>query len=281
MSAGMSTATGADRITPPAMILRGQVMHQRLRPVAHRFVYPVFCVRVDLARAAQAGNAWFGVDRRRVMSIRSRDYGARDGACLHGWVRAQLAAAGVAADGAIWLQTFPRLFGFVFNPISFFFCHDAQGALRAVLCEVNNTFGQRHHYLLSAPDGAAIDEHTGLSCSKRLHVSPFCEVSGYYRFRFRESGGSAMAGIDYYDDAASAHLPQQEPLMRTAIGGRLRPMSAGAALAALCAQPLLTFGVVARIHWQALLLWRKRAPWFGKSPRSSHASPSSEKEMPP
>lgn len=268
----------------PAMILRGQVMHQRLRPVLHRFVYPVFCVRIDLDRAAQAGNAWFGVDRRRLMSVRTRDYGARDGSSLADWVRAQLHGAGVDADGAIWLQTFPRMFGFVFNPVSFFLCHDAQGALRAVLAEVNSTFGQTHHYLLSAAGGAPIGEQTRLSCSKRMHVSPFCEVNGFYRFRFRDRGDTAMVGIDYYDhgqpgDQGSIPEPAQEPLMRTSIGGRLQALTATSALAALCAQPMLTLGVVVRIHWQALLLLKKRVPWFGKSPASASASHTSEKEM--
>ncbi|MBP0598679.1 DUF1365 domain-containing protein [Herbaspirillum sp. LeCh32-8] len=269
-----------------ATILRGQVMHQRLRPTPHRFVYPVFCVRVDLDRAAQAGNAWFGVDRRRLMSVRMRDYGPRDGSDLAAWVRARVRGVGIDADGAIWLQTFPRMFGFVFNPVSFFLCHDARGDLRAVLAEVNNTFGRTQHYLLSAPDGAAIVERTRLSCSKLMHVSPFCEVSGFYRFRFRDRGDSALVGIDYYDQGqAGDAAPTQEPLMRTSIGGRLQPMTSASALAALCAQPLLTVGVVARIHWQALLLWKKRVPWFGKAPIRARAAVdvplSSEKEISP
>src|SRR5450830_1491241 len=102
-----------------AYLLRGQVMHERLRPVLHRFVYPVFCVRLDLARLSEVNNAWFGVDRRRLMSVRTRDFGPRDGSSLDAWMRMQLQQAGVPADGEIWLQTFPRLFGVVFNPVSF------------------------------------------------------------------------------------------------------------------------------------------------------------------
>ncbi|MCA1324971.1 DUF1365 domain-containing protein [Herbaspirillum sp. alder98] len=264
-----------DRNPPPAYLMRAQVMHQRLRPVGHRFVYPVFCVRIDLARAHEARNAWFGMDSRRLMSIRSRDYGARDGGDLQQWVCGRLAEAGIESDGAIVLQTFPRLFGFVFNPISLFLCHDRDGGLRAVLAEVNNTFGDTWHYLVTAPDGAVIDEHTALSSAKRMHVSPFCEVRGDYRFRLRQRGDTAMVGIDYHDDG------QEQPLLRTSIGGQLRALTASAAVAALCAQPLLTIGIVVRIHWQALLLWRKRVPWFSKplpNPPSGSGR-SSDKEL--
>lgn len=270
----------------PALLLSGQVMHQRLRPVLHKFVYPVFCVRLDLARLAEAGNAWFGVDRRRLMCVRTRDYGPRNGSDLMQWVRGHLQQAGLPDDGAIWLQTFPRLFGFVFNPVSFFLCHDREGRLRAVLAEVNNTFGETQHYLLSAPDHGAIDEHTRLVCDKLMHVSPFCEVRGFYRFRFRDQPRrdqadqhTAFVGIDYYDHGQPAEVGQGlQPLMRTSIGGHLQPLTAASAFAALCAQPLLTLGVVARIHWQALLLWRKRVPWFSKPERAAAAGPTTGKE---
>jgi DUF1365 family protein len=278
----MPSAPSVPSAPPPAQLLRGQVMHQRLRPVLHRFVYPVFCVRLDLARTAEAGNAWFGVDRPRLMSVRTRDYGARDGSDLATWVREQLRQAGAAADGMICLQTFPRLFGFVFNPISLFLCHDRNGALRAVLAEVNNTFGQTQHYLLQASDGGTIGEDARLSCHKLMHVSPFCEVRGFYRFRLRDRGNTAFVGIDYYDhgqpDQADGEL---QPLMRTSIGGHLQPLTAASALAALCAQPLLTLGVVARIHWQALLLWRKRVPWFRLPERPVGVDSSSGKETLP
>ncbi|EJM96500.1 DUF1365 domain-containing protein [Herbaspirillum sp. YR522] len=265
------------REVPAAQLMRAQVMHQRLRPVSHRFVYPVFCVRIDLARMHQARNAWFGMDCRRLISIRSCDYGARDGGDLQQWVRARLAEAGIEAGGPIVLQTFPRLFGFVFNPISLFLCHDRDGGLRAVLAEVNSTFGQTWHYLLSAPGNAVIDAHTPLASAKMMHVSPFCEVRGHYRFRLRQRGERAMVGVDYHDDE------QVQPLLRTAISGRLQPLTAATAAAALCAQPLMTIGIVARIHWQALLLWRKRVPWFSKprpGPRPVDGRPS-EKELSP
>lgn len=271
-----------------AYLVRGQVMHARLRPVYHRFVYPVFYVRLNLARLGDVNNTWFGVNCRRLMSVRTRDYGPRDGSDLDGWMRAQLAEAGLPSDGEIWLQTFPRLFGFVFNPVSFWLCHDSGGALRAVLAEVNNTFGETHRYLLADGERKAITPHTRLVCAKAMHVSPFCEVRGTYHFRFRDTAKSTLIGIDYDDEAGDQHDARRPEsagvLMHTTVGGRLQAMTSDSALLALLTQPFLTFGIVAKIHWQAWKLWRKRVPFFRKPDRpadSGVATANFNKEMSP
>lgn len=108
---------------------------------------------------------------------------------LMAWARTRLAAAGrQGIDGEVVLQTFPRLLGYVFNPISVWYCYDLAGALRAAICEVNNTFGEHHHYVLGSADNAPITANTCISADKQLHVSPFCEVRGHYRFRFVQDG---------------------------------------------------------------------------------------------
>ena len=239
-----------------AELVVGQVMHERFRPVQHRFAYPVFYVRVDLARLGEIDNRWFGVNRRRPLSLRTSDYGPRDGSDLLGWVRGVLRDAGLPADGAVHLQTFPRVFGHVFNPVSFWYCHDAEGRLRAMLAEVNNTFGEHHQYLLSEPADGPIGPDTVLTCRKVLHVSPFCRVEGGYRFRFRDVGDRRFAGIDYHD--------AEGLLIRTAMSGRTQPFTAANLRRALFAQPLFTLGVVARIHWQALRLWMRKVPFHRK-----------------
>ena len=235
-------------------LLRGQVMHQRMRPVPHRFVYPVFYIRVNLARLHELNSFWFGVNKSRPASLRTRDYGARDGSDLQTWMRALLQREGIEADGEIWLQTFPRLFGFVFNPVSFWYCHDRNGALQAVLAEVNNTFGESHRYLLSSSEPITLD--TELISKKNMHVSPFCAVTGQYRFQFRETDGSSFISLDYFDE--------QGLLIKTALGGRSRAMTAGEIRNAVLRQPWLICSVVFGIHWQALRLWIKGVPWFSK-----------------
>jgi len=257
---------------PAALLLLGRVVHERLRPVRHRFVYPVFCVRCDLARLAELDSWWLGVNRWAPLSLYARDYGPRDGTDLDAWMRAQLIDAALPADGEIWLQTFPRVFGYAFNPVSFWFCHDRAGHLRALLAEVRNTFGARHAYLLSAGDGGVIDARTVLVCRKVLHVSPFCRVEGHYEFRVRDSRcaravqhtqhvqRTLSAAIDYHD--------AQGLLIRTVIGARAVPLTCANGLRALARQPWLTLAVVMHIHWQALRLLVKRVPFYGKGPAS-------------
>lgn len=243
---------------PPAWLLLGRVMHERLRPARHRFVYPVFYLRCNLDRLPALRHWWFGIDRWAPLSLATRDYGPRDGSDLAAWMRKLLVEANLPADGEIWLQTFPRVFGYAFNPVSFWHCHDRAGQLRAVLAEVNNTFGASHRYLLCAPDRCAIGPDTVLSCHKALHVSPFCVVEGSYAFRLRDTGGTSFAGVDYYDATGL--------VIRTAIGGRRLPFSRANVLGALARQPWLTVSVMARIHWQALCLWLKKVPFRGKDP---------------
>jgi DUF1365 family protein len=247
-------------VNTPGKLIRGQVMHQRLRPVPHRFVYPVFYVRVNLARLDELNSAWFGINRWRLASIRTRDYGARDGSDLATWMRAILTQAGITADGEIWLQTFPRLFGFVFNPVSFWYCHDQSGALCAVLAEVNNTFGQSHRYLLNA--NQPITDELVLSSQKNLHVSPFCPVEGHYRFRFRDTAQTSLISLDYHDNEGL--------LIKTSVGGKVADLTTRSILRAILKQPWLTAGIVVGIHWQALRLWSKGLTFF-----SAPAAPTS------
>ena len=166
------------------------------------------------------------------------------------------------ADGEIWLQAFPRVLGYVFNPVSFWFCHRTDGALRAIVCEVNNTFGERHFYLLDT--GSAMPWGLQLTSKKVFHVSPFCAVEGSYRFRFMRTikkvnnigKECVVARIDYHDN--------QGPLLLTSISGRLEPLTTRSAANAFFRHPLMTIGVIARIHWQALKLFTKRVPFFRK-----------------
>ena len=152
----------------------------------------------------------------------------------------------------------PRLCGYVFNPVSFWFCHRPDGALRAVLCDVRNTFGERHLYLLE--QGGTIAYGSELHAKKIFHVSPFCKVEGQYRFRFLRNhdkdGERHLARVDYDD--------LDGPILQTSLSGTARPLRDGTIAWALLRYPLMTFGVMARIHWQALRLCLRRVPFFSK-----------------
>ena len=229
-------------------------MHRRLRPTVHAFVYPVFYVQLPLRDLAAANGPIFTVDRNNLLSFHSKDHGPRDGSPLLPWIENLLQAQGLPADGEILLQTFPRVLGYVFNPVSFWYCHDRTGQLIAILAEVNNTFGGTHSYLLHR-DGQPLRDGEEMTATKIFHVSPFNEVEGGYRFRFQRDRAVQLARIDY-DDA-------EGELLLTSLSGKPQDWSTPALLAAFLKMPFLTLGVITRIHWQALKLWLKGVPFRG------------------
>jgi DUF1365 family protein len=233
----------------------GEVRHTRLRPVRHAFRYPAFFVRAPLSELeAPRGNWLFGANRRALLAMHATDHG--DGRPVGVWLRAMLRQAGVRADGEIWLHAFPRVLGYTFKPVSFWFCHRADGKLAAIVAEVNNTFGERHCYLLADPDGAPLRSGAELRAAKVFHVSPFCSVEGTYRFRFVTTDARTIACIDHDDT--------QGPLLLTSLSGKFAPIGRRSLARALLGHPLFTFGVIARIHWHALRLWLRRVPFHRK-----------------
>ncbi len=241
-----------------AAIIVGEVTHERERPAKHAFIYPLFCVRLPLS-ALDSVDAVLPINRRGIAAFKTRDHGARDGSSLFDWIAALLQREAVSVTSPLAevdLITFPRLLGFVFNPVSFYVCRSAEGDVLAVVVEVNNTFGETHSYLLTPSLGAHLQSGETLFATKQLHVSPFNQVVGRYSFRFNFSPQQWLARIDY--DDGDGHL------LHTHISGRAQPMTAANLRAALLRFPLQSFAVVARIHWHALRLAIKRVPFYGK-----------------
>ncbi len=172
------------------------------------------------------------------------------------WLEELLQHEGIHdAQGEVWLQAFPRVLGHTFKPVSFWYAHRMDGSLAAIVAEVNNTFGERHCYLLPSPNYGR-----SLRADKVFHVSPFCDVQGEYRFRFMRTQCDGTERIV----ARVEHADAQGPLIDTSWSGVLEPITAAALRRVMWRYPLLTLGVVARIHWHALLLWTKKVPFWRK-----------------
>ena len=236
-----------------ALIGTGEVRHRRLRPRENAFAYPTYFLMLPMRTLAHTPDAALPRNRAGLLSFHDRDHGD-GGADALAWLDSLLRAEGIAdADGEAWLHTYPRVLGYVFKPVSFWYCHRADGTLAAVVVEVNNTFGERHCYLLAGPE---LGWGRELRARKVFHVSPFCDVQGSYRFRFMRTPERTVARIDHDDEAGA--------LLQTSVSGRLAPLTPAALRAAFFGMPLMTLGVMARIHWQALRLAFKRVPFFSK-----------------
>ena len=238
----------------PALV-EGQVMHRRKRPAENAFTYPAFCLRLPLSRLEELPALGIARNRRGVLSFDDRDHGARDGSPLLPWIRAVLAREGIDAPGEVVLHAFPRMLGYVFNPVSFWFCHRADGALRALVYEVNNTFGERHSYVIPAMvDGLRVRQ----TCRKAFYVSPFLPMDCTYHFRVGIPGERLSLAIHETHEGT--------PILDAWVTGERRPLTDAALLRAAFSIPLLTLKVLAGIHWEALKLWLKGAPLFRHDP---------------
>ncbi|AHF02989.1 hypothetical protein MARPU_03200 [Marichromatium purpuratum 984] len=243
---------------PAAGLLFGEVMHRRLFPVRYRFVYRVFSLLLDLDRLDElaAGSRWFSHNRFNLLAFHDRDHGPRDGSPLKPWLLARLREQGLeVAVARVELQCFPRLLGYGFNPLSIWTCFDAEDRPLAVLCEVHNTFGESHSYLLHE-DGAPLRWPIRARHAKDFHVSPFIGMAADYQFRFARDGQQHSVVIREF---------QEERLMLAAVhSARLLPCDDAGLLRAALSYPLMTLKVMLMIHWQALKIWLRGGRYHAK-----------------
>ena len=260
---------------PTALIGFGQVRHSRLWPQRHAFAYPTYFLMLplrSLQKQEERAGQWH-INRPGPLSFFDTDHGdgrsVEEGGAI-AWLDEVLQREGIFdATGEAWLHTYPRVLGYTFKPVSFWYCHrapdDQGGALRAIVVEVNNTFGERHCYVLDKPR-YGVEQRA----DKVFHVSPFNPVLGHYRFRFMRSQQGdqqrTVARVDFYDDAPSAPGAPgaNTAVLQTSVSGTLQPITPAVLRRALWRYPAMTLGVVIHIHTQALRLWLKKVPFFRK-----------------
>ena len=224
----------------------GWVMHRRLRPRPHQFRYRVFSALLDLDDLPRLDRELkcFAWNRFGLFSFQDRDHG--DGRPLHLWLGSLLDDAGIVADGPRRVLCYPRILGYVFNPLSVWFCHDRDGMLKAMVYEVHNTYDERHSYVLAAAEsGGSVSQ----DCGKDFYVSPFLSEECRYHFRIRPPG-ERVAVVIHEEEIGC-------PVLDACFTGKRRDLTDRSLLAMLLAYPLMTLKVVVAIHFEAVRLMLK------------------------
>ncbi len=238
------------KINKDPFVLIGDVMHQRFSPKKNQFSYPIYYIGLPLTKIDELDRQkQIAIDRFAFTSFYKKDHGSRKiGADLILWARGQLKKFNLHHNiSHISLIAMPRVFGFVFNPVSFWLCFDQNGHLRVILYEVNNTFGQTHTYVCAHHDGAVISNQDWITSNKEFHVSPYLEREGIYKFRIACTSGKLAIWINYYDEKGN-HI------LATALKGHLKALNAKTLSKSFWTRPLVTQKAISLIYWQALKL---------------------------
>lgn len=247
------------RLSDNLYFLKGRVWHTRHMPVKNAFKYPVTYFATPLSKLENFDKGLlFGLNRPAIVSLYMKDYGAKGAKPNQQWVADQFAEVGQKApDGEVVLLAMPRCLGYVFNPVCFWFCFDTDDNLRAVVTEVNNTFGETHIYLCGKPQGEIIQRDDELEADKVFHVSPFFSMAGGYRFRFDIDSSRIGISINYYSEEGNL-------LLSTRLAGPLKQDGSATRASALLHAPFVSLVSAAQICWQALKLKAKGMRWHPK-----------------
>ncbi|WP_040725544.1 DUF1365 domain-containing protein [Thiomicrorhabdus sp. Kp2] len=251
----------------------GQVMHQRFRPVAYQFKYGVFSIKVDIdtIEAESAKLTWLSINKFNLFSLNYADYGARKkDEPWRVWANQLLAEYGITRPAhRIELVCFPRYLGLTFNPLAMWYAYNKQNQLIAVICEVSNTFGQWHHYVLTH-QGKPLADKPKACALKVFHVSPFMNMQAHYEFRFAKPAERYQISIFQKEEG--------KPLLTSTQVGKHQPLTSSNLVKAAMQYPFNTLKVVWMIHWWALKIWIKGGK-FHKTPKHLESVNYSHTEM--
>ena len=231
-------------------------MHRRLRPVLHEFCHRIFMVYLTLDDTREARSSWlFGWNRFALFSFHDRDHLGSGNRSARMALEEYLCQHGIelSPEDPVRLLTFPRVLGYVFNPVSFYFCERSDGTLKCCVAEVGNTFGEKKRYLIPADSSG----HCKLRETKHFYVSPFSELDLEFDFRLRWPGEELEVEIDDYRE--------EELVLQSRLAGQRQTYTRARLTWFAIKYPLVTLKVILLIHWHALLLWWKKAPWFRKA----------------
>ena len=230
-------------------IYNGTVIHKRFKPKTHFFKYSVFSLLIDLSELEQLDKniKFFSFNKFNLISFFEKDHGNRDGSSLISWVKKNLDENNIVSkDIRIKLLCYPRIFGYVFNPLSVFFIYDINNKLIAILYEVKNTFGEQHTYIFKVEDDTKLFQH---NCSKKFHVSPFIEMDCNYFFRILKPCERISVIIDQYQS--------DEKILYASQDGKRKDLNSKELLKSYIKHPLMTFKIISAIHFEAFKLWTK------------------------
>jgi len=232
------------------------VFHKRLTPKENAFNYQVFYICFDIEKISELSNKIFSINKFNLFSFYHKDHGKKDGSSLKDWAENIFHENGIKNYHRIFLHTHPRILGYVFNPVSFWFALDKNDKIMAIIAQVNNTFGETHCYLIYHKNGDLIQENQWFVADKEFHVSPFYETKGQYKFRFIFNEKNIAIWIDY-------HL-NSKTLLTNVISKKRSKFNIFNLAMAFTAIPFLTLKIILLIHWQALKIFFKKIKYIPK-----------------
>ena len=237
-------------------IYNGTVIHKRFKPKEHFFKYSVFSFLIDLAELNHLNKKikFFSYNKFNLLSFYEKDHGNRDGSSLITWVKKNLDDNNInSEDVNIKLLCYPRILGYVFNPLSVFYIYDIYGKLICILYEVKNTFGEQHTYIFKVEGDKNLYQH---NCSKKFHVSPFIEMNCKYFFRLLKPGEKISVIIDQYQ--------ADEKILYASQDGERVDFNSKELIKSYIKHPLMTFKIISAIHFEAFKLWIKGIKYVRK-----------------